>query len=83
MGFQNGKWYIDIARLLYLILGVILGDTARPIAQFVENRTQTAQPQVVPSGVNSAFENMNGQVKVLNVPNVNGQKEEGANGTNQ
>lgn len=83
MGFQNGKWYIDIARVLYLILGVILGDTARPIAQFIENRTQAAQHQAAPSDISSASERMNGQVKALNVPNVNGQKEEGADGTNQ
>lgn len=31
MRWANGRWYVDVARVVYLLLGVFLGDQVRPL----------------------------------------------------
>lgn len=37
MRWADGKWYVDVARVIYLLLGVILGDQVRPLERFMSD----------------------------------------------
>lgn len=42
MRWADGKWYVDVARVIYLLLGVILGDQVRPLERFISGAPHMA-----------------------------------------
>lgn len=52
MRWADGKWYVDVARVIYLLLGVILGDQVRPLERFISDTPlMTSVEQSVASSV--------------------------------
>lgn len=58
MRWADGKWYVDVARVIYLLLGVILGDQVRPLERFISDTPHMASvaQSVASSGRGTAAE---------------------------